>query len=219
MVCAQRIRVYAHFFGLFICASHSFATFGKDGKEGKSLDLGNVSSTSFSNNNNATAAEFQWGEHGKLSWDDFRGAVNAASDESAAATHCGIGFKTNNGTGTRPTITVYNTFYATKSWVKPDAKLPTILDHEQGHFDLCEIYTRKLRDRMNQFDFNVADIKQGLLNIYAEVNSEYERSQQAYEQETIHGTNISQQKKWQEVISRQLGGAVAYASNKTTPNP
>ena len=170
---------------------------------------------SFSNNNNATVADFQWGEHGKLSWDDFHGAVNAASDESAAATHCGIGFKTNTTAGNKPSVIVYNTFYTNKSWVKPDAKLPGILEHEQGHFDLCEIYTRKLRDRMNQFDFNSPDIKQSLLAIYADVNNEYEQCQQAYEQETIHGTNIPQQKRWQEVISRQLAGGASYASSRT----
>ena len=70
--------------------------------------------------------------------------------------------------------------------------------------DSCEIYTRKLRARMEQFDFNVADVRQALLTIYNEVSREYESMQQAYEQETIHGTNIAAQKHWREMILLEL---------------
>ena len=215
MVCAQRIRVYAFYIGLFIYSSHSVAAFGKDGKEGKSLEAVNTSSTSVIT---SQSSEFQWAEHSKLSWDDFRGAVNAVSEESAAATHCGIGFKTSATKGNKPGIVVYNTFYVNKSWVRPDAKIPGILDHEQGHFDLCEIYTRKLRDRMNQFNFSTPDVKHALLSIYGEINTEYERRQQAYEQETIHGTNIPQQKRWQEAIHHELSDAVNYIAGIQAKN-
>ena len=109
---------------------------------------------------------------------------------------------------------MYNLFYTAQSWVKPDAKLPGILEHEQGHFDLCEIYTRKLRERLSKFDLptsrpalNEADFKLALINIYNEVSGEYEARQDAYEQETLHGTNISAQKRWQEMIACELGTA------------
>lgn len=32
-----------------------------------------------------------------------------------------------------------------QSWVKPDRKTPELLRHEQGHFDIGEIYARKIR--------------------------------------------------------------------------
>ena len=99
-------------------------------------------------------AEFHWSDHSKLSWDDFKGGIGTDEEEVAAATHCGIGFRTTSPATTddKPGIEVYNLFYANKSWVKPDAKVPEILTHEQGHFDLCEIYTRKLRSRLSKFD-------------------------------------------------------------------
>jgi hypothetical protein len=205
MNCAVRNCVYAFTVGFFVL-TQSVASLGKDGREGKSIDVVTPSSSnSATSSNSASPSEFQWNEHRKLSWDDFRGAVNAASEESAAATHCGIGFRTAaNSTDGKPEIIVYNTFYVNKSWVKPDAKISTILDHEQGHFDLCEIYTRKLKARMNNFDFNTGDLKQQLLSIYTEVSNEYETRQQAYEQETVHGTNTAQQKKWQNMIIREL---------------
>ena len=153
--------------------------------------------------------KFQWKDHGRLSWDDFRGAVNATRDESAAATYCSIGFKTNTvAPGSAPTLEVYNTFYSSRSWVRSDARMQSILDHEQGHFDLCEIYTRKLKDRLGRFDLSTPGIKQVLMNIYTEVSREYEARQQAYEEETTHGTNIVRQKQWQQNIASELNQPV-----------
>ena len=198
MVCALRICVYAILSGLFICAEST--AFAKEGKEGKALNAeSNAESAP------ERSSKFQWNEHNKLTWEDFKGSVNASSDESAAATHCGIGFKTNTIVpGGKPEIIVYNTFYTEKSWVRSDAKLPSILNHEQGHFDLCEIYTRKLKGRMSKFDFNVPDVKQALMKVYSEISEEYESRQQTYEQETIHGTNLQQQKKWAQMIASEL---------------
>ncbi len=190
MNCVQRNCVYA-LTGLLACF-YCYPTMGKE------------NTTNETSPKNAPD-HFQWHEHGKLSWDDFKGAVNAARDESAAATCCSIGFKTNtSGPGSKPEIIVYNTFYTNKSWVRPDAKLESILEHEQGHFDLCEVYTRKLKKCMNGIDPDAPGMKEELMRIYSELSNEYEMRQQAYEQETMHGTNIAEQKKWQTMIASDL---------------
>ena len=187
------------FLGFFICAQ-GFVASAKDGKEGGAAvaSAGPVAI-------NRAPAEFQWDANRKLSWDDFRGDAMPETERSAAATHCGIGFKTKTeGPDKKQKVVVYNTFYTSKSWVRPDAKKPSILEHEQGHFDLCEIYTRKLRARMEQFDFSAADIRTALMGIYDEISREYESRQQAYEQETVHGTNVPAQKHWREMIAMEL---------------
>ena len=199
MICAGRNCVYAIFLGVVVCAQATAAK-GRGDKENSFVRPTNPAPV------NNVVNEFHWSEHNKLSWDDFRGEVRTANDVAAAATHCGIGFKTNTSvTSGKPEIVVYNTFYKTRSWVRADARLPEILEHEQGHFDLCEIYTRKLRDRMKQFDLAVtADAKTALMAIYNEVSSEYETRQQAYERETTHGTNINEQKRWVNLIASEL---------------
>jgi len=198
MTCALRKSVYAILLVSLVHSQNSAAR-DNDGKKAETPRSEGISVIAGPNDH------FPWDAHRKLSWDDFRGAINASTSESAAATHCGIGFKTNTTKpGHQPEIIVYNTFYAEKSWVKSDAKIPSILDHEQGHFDLCEIFTRKLRSRMNNFDFNVPDVKQALMNIYSEISNEYEKCQQAYERETTHGTNIKEQKRWQQLMASQL---------------
>jgi len=148
---------------------------------------------------------FSWNEHRKISWSDFKGPVSSVSDESAAATCCSIGFTLGNNETGHPEVTVYNTFYINKSWVKEDAKIESILEHEQGHFDLCELYTRKLRSQIETVDLSSQNVKQELMKIYAAVSDEYETCQQAYERETAHGTNIAEQQKWQVQISNELG--------------
>lgn len=195
MNCAQRTGVYALLVSLCVLPK-GITSLAKDNKDRATVDNVNTSG-------NTTAEEFPWNEHGKLSWSDFRGPVEAISDESAAATHCGIGFKTCTVQG-KPKVIVYNTFYTNRSWVKNDAKIQSVLDHEQGHFDLCEIYTRKLRERMNNFNFEITDVKSALMSIYNEVKNEYESRQMAYESETVHGTNIPEQQRWIQIIAHEL---------------
>lgn len=148
--------------------------------------------------------QFQWNEHTRLSWEDFKGPVTTVQEESAAATCCSIGFRTNLAANGKPEVIVYNTFYTDKSWVKEDARIQSILDHEQGHFDLCEIYTRKLRERMALVDLMAPGAKQSMMSIYAEISKEYEDRQQAYELETTHGTILAEQRRWQEAIAKEL---------------
>jgi hypothetical protein len=190
MNCVRRNCVYA-LIGLLTC----FLCFPALGKEN------NINET----NSQSTQDHFQWNEHARLSWDDFKGMVNATHDESAAATCCSIGFRTNRATpDSKPEIIVYNIFYTNKSWVRSDAHIQSVLEHEQGHFDLCEIYTRKLKKCMDGIDLNMPGVKQELMRVYSELSNEYEARQQAYEHETIHGTNIAEQKRWQEMIAREL---------------
>ncbi len=37
-----------------------------------------------------------------------------------------------------------------RSWVKNEAKLDYVLRHEQGHFDIFEVYTRKIRKALSE---------------------------------------------------------------------
>src|SRR3954466_5869363 len=124
MICVRVSRVCAFF--LLLCIS--LKAFCKENNEGKS-SASNVETTAYDKSHND---QFQWHEHYKLTWDDFRGAVNAPTEESAAATDCGIGFRTNtNMPDGKQTVIVYNTFYANKSWVRNDARISSILTHEQ----------------------------------------------------------------------------------------
>lgn len=157
--------------------------------------------------------EVTWNKSRRLSWNDFRGAIPAdAGDITAAATYCGIGFETNVvSDNAKPKIFVYNTFYPSQSWVRPDEKNESVLIHEQGHFDLCELYTRKLRQKLDAVNINAHNMKNILQRVYNEVNAEYENRQEAYEEETQHGVDDAQEQKWTSVISKELSQTEKWA--------
>ena len=189
--------MYALFIGFGVLPQGGKAT-GKEDKEAGAVVVASASAPP------AIAADFQWSDHRQLSWDDFRGPVSAVTDASAAATNCGLGFRTQTDTSGNLSVVVYNKFYASKSWVKPDAHIASILVHEQGHFDLCELYTRKLRQQMALVDMGSDDLEKQLIETYNAVNAEHEAAQQRYEAETIHGTNEVSQAHWTNYLTTQL---------------
>lgn len=158
-------------------------------------------------------SEFSWSPDRKLTWDDFRGPIQLSMHEDvAAATFCGIGFETNTITSknNQVKIHVFNNFYPTQSWVRPGQEQSQILAHEQTHFDICELYTRKLRQRLNNITVSVNDLKPKLTAIYQEVQNEYRERQQQYEDETEHGIIPDQQERWQRIINKELASTVKW---------
>lgn len=151
--------------------------------------------------------EFGWTAGRKLTWEDFRGPEQPQMGEDvAAATYCGIGFETN--TLTAPTdklkIFVYNTFYPVQSWVKAGVENDHILAHEQCHFDICELYTRKLRERMSRVNVTATTMKTTLRSIYGQLQKEYVARQELYETETEHGIIEGEQDRWENMIAMEL---------------
>ncbi|RYE25057.1 MAG: hypothetical protein EOP51_05325 [Sphingobacteriales bacterium] len=152
---------------------------------------------------------FGWTANRKLTWSDFRGGmITSATDETAAAICHGFGIQTdsNGGDATHVVINVFNAFYPEKSWVRDGEQNTHVLAHEQCHFDICELYTRILKQRiadayLTRTNFNVL-IKQ----IYTEVQAEYVGTQERYEEETNHGLVSVEQQRWQNSVQAQLSG-------------
>jgi len=159
-----------------------------------------------SNASTLSSKEITWSKNRKLTWDDFKGKIpNDVEEHTAAATYCGIGFETNTiSAQTQLKIRVYNTFYIGNSWARREEMNDDVLAHEQGHFDLCELYTRKLRERMSKVMVNINTLKPVLKKIYEQLQEEYRSRQEAYEEETAHGVNLEEQKKWQEKLEQEL---------------
>lgn len=196
MTSAGRIAVYAIYVSIFAMGA-PFKGLAKSGKETSGL-------TAVANNLPAENSTFSWSPERKLNWDDFKGPTQLQDEHSAAATHCGISIRYRLSNDKKRTLEVTNTFYTTKSWVKPDGKIPSVLVHEQGHFDLCEVYTRKLRTELAAVNIDDAGARVAVSEIYGRIMSEYENSQQAYESETVHGTNLDIQQKWTSQLSTSL---------------
>jgi predicted secreted Zn-dependent protease len=94
-------------------------------------------------------------------------------------------------------------FVPEKSWVKAEPS-ENLLRHEQGHFDITEIYARKLR---RHFERNPQLCAKGQAAVDAEAKkifAEWDATQDQYDLETNHSKNIPVQREWETRIQHDL---------------
>ena len=153
-----------------------------------------------------------WNETRRLEWSDFKGNPNFNSD-AAAITASGLTFDfTATTTSIRLidfTATVEAHFYPGKSWYKKDRVNRIVLAHEQLHFDITELYARKLRKQIDEASFSV-DIKQEISNLHSKINKELKAFQNKYDSESDYSRSIESQKKWQIFVKHELSKLSKY---------
>jgi len=87
-----------------------------------------------------------------------------------------------------------------------------LLKHEQGHFDIIEIFARKLRKKLfMHYQLNDKLSNKSFYKIYNSVISEYRLFNKAYDKETNHALNITIQKKWDDKINNTLISLQEYS--------
>jgi hypothetical protein len=142
----------------------------------------------------------RWNDGQKLTWADYKGKPKENSD-AAASTATYLGFEFNIGqNGFDYKITC--TFSKTKSWGLH--KTEYILTHEQGHFDIAEIFARKLNKTMREYKFDKETFKEDLKIIYQSIALEKDAFQNQYDEETNHSIKREKQAEWLKKIGDQL---------------
>ena len=119
-------------------------------------------------------------------------------------------------------ISMTNKFNYNKSWISAEAiNDSALLAHEQGHFDLNEIYARKTFEQLRQFRFT-PQFKSEIAQIMNAMSSELKKVQKNYEQQTIHGLMASNQAIWSRQIALALQQLPPYEGrqiSQTLPEP
>jgi hypothetical protein len=162
-----------------------------------------------------TAGSFEWSEARKLSWGDFTGTYKPDDgDRAAAGTCCSIGFNAHLTARGEVEVSIFNAFNPNGSWVIREQRNPRLLAHEQGHFDICELYTRKLRERVSKLIVTASNFSTIYKKVYAELYEEYNAAQQRYEEETMHGLREDAQLAWEMNIANGLHVQEAYALSR-----
>ena len=148
----------------------------------------------------------EWHPDRRLSWDDFRGEPESGSP-AAAITASGISYyfstyeDRNGEMGIRYTVTTH--FYPEKSWYHPNLGDRIILSHEQLHFDISELFARKMRARLASTRFT-RNVKAEVRAIYRKINEELAQFQRRYDEETDFSRNREAQLLWNEAIMQAL---------------
>lgn len=211
----QRDRV-AIVITLAICLGVGVVLAGIEGQENKSEPPSDIK---------------RWQADAPLEWADFQGAAPnspfAAQSvwtwqnqtqvlvtcAQAQPWHCVAGFERS---------LVQAVFLKSFSWVKPFAAASQILlVHEQGHFDLAQVYAKRLTgallalsteaqsDNRLEAEANAFRALEALVDeTVASFTEQSQQAQDRYERETNHGTDRSQQQRWQADIQAMLRAAI-----------
>ena len=166
-----------------------------------------------------------WDPTRPIEWEHFRGTPPAETlrIDEVAVIHLTIrwfvqyelaydsGSERWKGTILRDTLQVTNTMDPQQSWVIREKTTDEALHHERGHFDLNEVYRRKLFALLSQlrvFEQSLERARSALQEAIAETANRIldvlEGVQAAYDQDTAHGTNRQAQANWEQRIADWL---------------
>lgn len=159
----------------------------------------------FSQNNNADS--LCWDEQLRLEWSDFKGkpdttVITYLGVKATAQTFAYVTAKGYWRDGL-PDFRVFNRFIRSLSWTIDTTKGHEII-HEQLHFDIAELYARKMRSGISEFRKK----KISEINVYTEFINKtlvdlHERNIQ-YDIQTGHGVVPLRQKEWEMKIKDEL---------------
>jgi len=150
-----------------------------------------------------------WDGIDRLSWADFEAEPRMDIVNFYALTSSGIiDYK-----GCKDGVITYKFrayFEKDESWVKQEAITDYHLAHEQLHFDITELYARKLRKLLSELEFKCGQEKDFERFVAATLENWY-NEQRNYDIMTRHSLNKDQQREWQYRIKMELSLLDNYA--------
>jgi hypothetical protein len=149
-----------------------------------------------------------WQEGRSLTWNDFRGVPEKRN--SVASTYYNISTSVADHKE-YCTVGITAIFFPTLSWKQKDRDDKIILIHEQRHFDITELFARKLRKRIKSEKFNsAAELESRLEKFYEENDKAMEACQEEYDRQTDHSRNGQKQREWNKRIEQAIASLKDY---------
>jgi hypothetical protein len=169
----------------------------------------------YANKLNKKRKELPWSPTRRLTWDDFSGDPDT-KDHLHAITSTNIDMKA-KCVGGKFKFEVKSVFLLDESWSKDKTSAPLLL-HEQLHFDLTEIYARKIRQELYNLKDACGEDNAHISAIVNRIFEEWKEEQNKYDEECNHGLNKEAQQKWADVIFLRLSKTVAFQQIDITQN-
>ena len=153
-----------------------------------------------------TYNEIVWKDGTQLVWEDFN--HQHQNEHYAALTASGISYSYT----TKPAayeIEIYAVFDRDESWVNTAKASDRLLVHEQLHFDITELWTRRLRKAVNDASFLNDEV---LNSLYEKHLRGLSRMQAYYDDETHHSLRRKTQRNWENRVEQELALLQAYTA-------
>ncbi len=163
-----------------------------------------------------SAQKITWKEGKKLNWNNFKSKIkNQKGKNVVAYTNCGwvYSYVTSTDPKAPVKIEIKTIFNEHKSWKDSEKINDFILTHEQKHFDIAEIFARKLRKEVAERVKTSGDFNRLFQGIYDRVLKEYTQFQMSYDQETEHGMDKEKQEDYNVLISNELENLKNYKTS------
>lgn len=142
--------------------------------------------------------EIVWNSEAKLGWSDF--GARPAGGHFAALTASGISYSYTAKQYSFE-VEVYAVFDKDESWVDRDVATASLLVHEQLHFDITELWARKLRKAILESP-NINN--EVLAALYDKHLSGLVRMQHYYDEQSHHSLDKDMQDNWEKGIASEL---------------
>ncbi|HVU57812.1 MAG TPA: hypothetical protein VHD83_22275 [Puia sp.] len=149
-----------------------------------------------------------WQPNHKLKWVDFKGKIDATKHYGALS-YTGISYSASYE-GNSLTFKILTYFNKKESWAKLHSREG--LQHEQGHFDITELFARKLRKELKSYVINPSTVNKDLKFIYLKIYNEKNKMQSLYDSETDFSRNTMMQDVWNEKIQKELKNLSEFSS-------
>ena len=152
----------------------------------------------------------EWNEFYDLTWDDFRGnpGEGAIGDAGTAVKITAKPYYVKKQV--QYDVTAY--FDRGKSWSR--GKSDALLKHEQLHFDIAELYARKIRKKIIELSLRGEDDLSVFNSAIRRILEESNEADQRYDLETLHGALQKKQALWEKQVKEQLQGLKDYKKQK-----
>jgi len=164
-----------------------------------------------------SSADVAYSSNGPFNWEMFKGKINPnhldeMGNNTGAVTVSSLTYET-EVRGKNATVKVSALFHPFESWTRyPKLDNPDeALNHEKRHFDICEIYARKIRKALTSTHFYRGNFNEELSSLFKKTVKEYREEQVKYDKDTKHSTDNEQQKKWDAKIDSRLAELSKYS--------
>jgi len=157
-----------------------------------------------------TDGSLDWNERRKLIWSDFQ-AEPPVQSAHAALTNSGINLDLRLE-NKEFNVKVHARFNPDKSWKRRDIENSEyLLAHEQLHFDLTELYARKLRKAFLTRKWKENENVNAIFNdLYQSNQTLLWKVQEIYDAETEHSINREAQARWSGAVADSLEMFMEY---------